>query len=62
MLIRRYFQNDLKATAYINATMRIVVVILLVWVLDPLLKDSASQAERNTIAFVIGVFPPSGGS
>jgi hypothetical protein len=60
MLIRRYFQNDLKATAYINATMRIVVVILLVWVLDPLLKDSASQAERNAIAFVIGVFPTVG--
>ena len=60
MLIRRYFQNDLKATAYINATMRIVVVILLVWTLDPLLKDTASQAERNAIAFVIGVFPTVG--
>ena len=32
MLVRRYFQNDLKSTAYINATMRIVIVILLVWV------------------------------
>jgi hypothetical protein len=29
-------------------------------VLDPLLKDSASQAERNAIAFVIGVFPTVG--
>jgi len=60
MLIRRYFQNDLKATAYINATMRIVVVILLVWTVDPLLADSTSQAKRNALAFAIGVFPTVG--
>lgn len=60
MLVRRYFQNDLKATAYINATMRIVVVILLVWTIDPLLADSTTQAQRNAIAFVIGVFPTIG--
>jgi len=59
MLVRRYFQNDLKSTAYINATMRIVIVILLVWVLDPLLQD-ATQAQRNALAFVIGVFPTVG--
>lgn len=60
MLVRRYFQNDLKATAYINATMRIVVVVLIVWTVDPLLQDSTTQAERNAIAFVIGVFPTVG--
>jgi hypothetical protein len=60
MLVRRYFQNDLKATAYINATMRIVIVILLVWVIDPLLSDSVSQATRSALAFVIGVFPTVG--
>lgn len=62
MLVRRYFQNDLKATAYINATMRIVIVILLVWVVDPLLADraSASQTTRSAVAFVIGVFPTVG--
>jgi hypothetical protein len=60
MLVRRYFQNDLKATAYLNATMRIVIVILLVWVIDPLLADSVSQAGRSAIAFVIGVFPTVG--
>jgi hypothetical protein len=59
MLVRRYFQNDLKSTAYINATMRIVIVILLVWVLDALLQD-ATQAQRNAFAFVIGVFPTVG--
>ncbi len=60
MLVRRYFQNDLKATAYINATMRIVVVILLVWTIDPLLQGTTTQAQRNAIAFVIGVFPTIG--
>ena len=60
MLVRRYFQNDLKATAYLNATMRIVIVILLVWVIDGLLADSVSQAGLSAIAFVIGVFPSVG--
>jgi hypothetical protein len=60
MLVRRYFQNDLKATAYINATMRIVIVILLVWVIDPALPDSVDQSSRSVIAFVIGVFPTVG--
>jgi hypothetical protein len=60
MLVRRYFQNDLKATAYINATMRIVIVVLLVWVIDPLLADETSQAWRSAVAFVIGVFPTVG--
>ena len=58
MLVRRYFQGDLKSTAYINATMRIIIVILLVWVLDPLLaQNDISQASRSAVAFVIGVFP-----
>jgi hypothetical protein len=60
MLVRRYFQNDLKATAYLSATMRIIIVTLLVWTIDPLLQDTASQATRNAVAFVIGVFPTVG--
>lgn len=32
MLVRRYFQSDLKTDAYINATIRIIIVTLLVWV------------------------------
>lgn len=60
MLVRRYFQGDLKATAYIHATMRIIVVVLIVWVLDPLLQDSTGQAQRSALAFVIGVFPTIG--
>lgn len=60
MLVRRYFQNDLKATAYVHATMRIIIVVLLVWVLDPVLPESLGQPERSAIAFAIGVFPTVG--
>lgn len=60
MLVRRFFQNDLKATAYMSATMRIIIVVLLVWVIDPILPESVGQPERSAIAFVIGVFPTIG--
>jgi hypothetical protein len=60
MLVRRYFQNDLKATAYLSATMRIIIVTLLVWTIDPLLEADTSQAWRSALAFVIGVFPSVG--
>jgi hypothetical protein len=60
MLVRRYFQNDLKATAYLSATMRIIIVTLLVWTLDPLLQNEISQPYRSAVAFVIGVFPTVG--
>jgi uncharacterized protein YjbI with pentapeptide repeats len=61
MLIRRYFQNDLKTSAYVNATMRFIVVILLVWVIDLLLpRDVVEDSHRQALAFVIGVFPQIG--
>jgi len=59
MLVRRYFQNDLKASAYLNATMRVVVVGLLTWTVD-LVFDTQSPAFRSTLAFTIGVFPDVG--
>lgn len=69
MLVRRYFQNDLKTSAYLNATMRVVIVVLLTWTVDLGLTASAgseptgavySQAFRSMLAFVIGVFPDVG--
>jgi hypothetical protein len=59
MLVRRYFQNDLKASAYHNATMRIVTVALLVWTVDLGLGDQPYEV-RWSLAFVIGVFPDVG--
>ena len=59
MLVRRYFQNDLKASAYHNATMRIVTVALLTWTVDLLIGDQPYEV-RWSLAFVIGVFPDVG--
>jgi hypothetical protein len=59
MVVRRYFQGDLKPNAYLHATMRVIMAVLLVWTIDPLIADRA-QAQRNAIAFVIGVFPLAG--
>jgi len=59
MVVRRYFQGDLKPNAFLHATMRVIMSVLLVWTIDPLLAD-LSQAQRSAIAFVIGVFPLAG--
>jgi len=60
MLVRRYFQNDLKTSAYINSIMRIIVVVLLSWIIDLVVKDQISQTRRSMLAFIIGVFPQIG--
>jgi hypothetical protein len=64
MLVRRYFQDDLKASAYLNATLRVVVVTLLAWTVDLELQPSGllpqSAGYRSSLAFVIGVFPDVG--
>lgn len=57
MLVRRYFQNDLKTSAYVNSIMRIIVVIFLVWTVDLILPGDIQQSQRMAFAFVIGVFP-----
>ncbi|MDW3652839.1 MAG: hypothetical protein R8P61_37515 [Bacteroidia bacterium] len=57
MLIRRFFQNDLRRNAYVSVIMRYIVVILLVWVMDVLLKNTYLETYTNTLAFVVGVFP-----
>jgi hypothetical protein len=58
MLVRRYFQNDLKAGAYLNVIMRVVVVALLAWTVD--LTFASTDLNTQVVAFVIGVFPDVG--
>lgn len=57
MLVRRYFQNDLKTSAYVNSIMRVIIVILLVWVVDMVSRNVLPQEQRFMLAFIIGVFP-----
>lgn len=60
MLVRRYFQNDLKTSAYVSAIQRIVVVLLLVWVVGLVLPPAVTEPHALAAAFVIGVFPDIG--
>jgi hypothetical protein len=57
MLVRRFFQSDLKASAYISSVLRVFVVAILVAVLHQIgvLRDNP-QAEA-VVAFVVGFFP-----
>jgi hypothetical protein len=58
MLSRRYFQSDLKPSAYTSAAIRVVVVLILVTVLHqlPAFSDSTGNQEA-VVAFVVGMFP-----
>lgn len=57
MLIRRYFQDDLKTNAYISAAARIVVVALLVTVMSVVWRPTWSENQLYAFSFLIGVFP-----
>jgi len=56
MLVRRYFQDDLKTSAYVSATVRFVVVGLLVVALNA----GWSNVWGGPLCFVLGVFPQVG--
>jgi hypothetical protein len=59
MLIRRFFQSDLRPSAYATAVYRIVLVLLIVTVLHQVLGGAAAVAERAelAVAFIVGFFP-----
>ena len=59
MLIRRFFQSDLRPSAYATAVYRITLVLLIVTVLHQVLSEVAAVAGRAelAIAFVVGFFP-----
>jgi hypothetical protein len=55
-LVRRFFQNDLKPSAYAAAVLRIIVVLLTMAALHQLLTGVSHSVEAAT-AFVVGFFP-----
>jgi hypothetical protein len=55
-LIRRFFQSDLKPSAYAAAVLRIVLVLLVMTALHQVLDGGSNWVEAAT-AFVVGVFP-----
>ena len=60
MLTRRYFQEDLKPSAYLNAVTRILGSALLVIAVNALWPGELTSAQENGLAFVVGVFPQIG--
>ncbi len=59
MLIRRFYQSDLRPSAYASAVLRIILVLLIVAVLHQVIGGTASIANHAelAVAFVIGFFP-----
>ena len=60
MLVRRFFQADLRPGAYTSSTMRIVLVLLIVAVVHQVLGATELVAVELAVAFVIGFFPLAG--
>ncbi|WP_448624696.1 hypothetical protein [Geodermatophilus sp. URMC 64] len=65
LLIRRYFQNDLRPAAYLAGVIRVITVLILVVGVDQVFAMQGVPAEgpyppENAVAFVIGVFPTVG--
>ena len=59
MLVRRFFQGDLRPAAYANALLRLIVVLILVAALYQILPHDNPRSAA-AIAFVIGFFPLAG--
>ncbi|MGX5653407.1 hypothetical protein ACWKWC_01375 [Geodermatophilus nigrescens] len=65
LLIRRYFQNDLRPGAYLAGVVRVVTVLVLVAGIDQVFALSGAAAGgpdplENVVAFAVGVFPTVG--
>lgn len=54
-VIRRYFRDDLKTSAYVSASARIVLVAIVVTTVS--LVPAGTPTQQNVLAFFIGIFP-----
>jgi hypothetical protein len=57
MLMRRYFQSDLKPSAYIGAVVRVITVLIVVLVVHRAWLDGQPPGQEAAVAFIIGFFP-----
>jgi hypothetical protein len=65
MLVRRFYQSDLRSSAYASVVLRIVLVLLIVTVLHQLFAMQSAagpiaSAAQYVTAFVVGFFPLAG--
>jgi hypothetical protein len=59
MLIRRFFQSDLRPSAYASAVLRIMLVLLIVAVLHQVIGGTSAVTRHAELAtaFMVGFFP-----
>lgn len=59
MLFRRYVLKDLRGSAYVTVSMRIILAMIAVWVLTVAVEDLGTDPDRQllVLGFAIGVFP-----
>ncbi len=57
MLLRRFFQSDLKASAYTAGAVRVISVLALVGVLLWLWSNEFAPETQVALAFTVGFFP-----
>lgn len=57
ILLRRFFQSDLKASAYTSGAVRIISVLALVSVLHWLWSNEFASETQAALAFAVGFFP-----
>jgi len=62
MLVRRFFQSDLRPSAYATAVLRIMLVLFIVTVLHQVIQATTPAAIGGelALAFVVGFFPLAG--
>jgi hypothetical protein len=60
MLVRRFFQDDLKSSAFISAMTRIIIVSLLVTTVNIVWPSDWPVKYEYAFAFLIGIFPQLG--
>lgn len=56
-LIRRFFQSDLRPSAYATSILRIVIVLITVIALHQILRPVDQRNVEAVVAFVVGIFP-----
>jgi hypothetical protein len=59
MLVRRFYQSDLRPSAYASAVLRIALVLLIVAVVHQVIDGTGATTNHAelAVAFVIGFFP-----
>ena len=64
MLFRRYIRNDLRVSAYVSVSLRIILAIIGTWVATKAVvlitgeESESASAGMLLLGFAIGVFPP----